>query len=108
MNTSGVRVKRAAIAVGLGAIALSLLAACGASAVSADEVEEKVTSALTEQVGQAPDDVTCPEELPAEEGAEMTCELTAGGDTLGVTVTVKSVEGGTVNFDIAVDEMPAE
>lgn len=37
----------------------------------------------------------------------MRCELTAGSDTLGLTVTVTSVEDTTVNFDIEVDDMPS-
>jgi predicted thioesterase len=34
----------------------------------------------------------------------MTCDLTAGGQSLPVTVTVTSVDGSTVNFDIEVAE----
>ncbi|HJB64151.1 MAG TPA: DUF4333 domain-containing protein [Candidatus Microbacterium pullistercoris] len=58
-------------------------------------------------MGQAPDDMTCPDDLPGEVGGEMRCELTAGSDTLGLTVTVTSVEDTTVNFDIEVDDMPS-
>ena len=99
---------RVAIALGIGAAALPLLAGCGAGSVPADEVEEKVSAALAEQVGQTPDEISCPEDLPAEVGAEMKCELTAGTDTLGVTVTVTSVDGSDVEFDIAVDELSTE
>lgn len=98
---------RTAIACGLGLAALPLLAACGAGSVPADDVEEQITSVLAEQVGQSPDDVTCPDDLPGEVGAEMKCELTAGGQTIGVTVTVSSVEGNQVNFDVLVDDAPS-
>ena len=51
--------------------------------------------------------MTCPDDLPGEVGGEMRCELTEGSDTLGLTVTVTSVEDTTVNFDIEVDDMPS-
>lgn len=74
-----------------------------AASVSVEEVERQSSDRLSEQVGQVPDDFTCPEDLPAEEGARMRCELTAGGQSLGVTLTVTSVDGGEVNWDIVVD-----
>jgi hypothetical protein len=84
---------------------LFALAACsGTASVSADEVEQQVSDQLAAQVGTAPDSVSCPEDLPAEVGATMTCDLTAGGQSLPVTVTVTSVDGSTVNFDIEVAE----
>lgn len=58
----------------------------GGGSVPADEVETQVTQKLTELVGEAPEDVSCPDDLPAEEGAEMTCVLSAGGDTIDVEV----------------------
>ncbi|MFE1169868.1 DUF4333 domain-containing protein [Nocardiopsis sp. NPDC058789] len=75
-----------------------------AAAVDVAEVERQSSERLAEQVGQAPDDFTCPGDLPAEEGAEMRCELTHGGQSLGVTLTVTSVDGGDVNWDVLVDE----
>ncbi|MBR8741006.1 DUF4333 domain-containing protein [Nocardiopsis sp. MG754419] len=97
----------------LGSLTVLLATGCsfsasigGDSAVGADDVAEQATAVLTEQVGQAPDDLTCPEDLPAEVGASIRCELTAGGETLGVTVTTTSVEGSDVNFDVVVDDEP--
>lgn len=89
----------------LGAAAAFALAGCGllgGGSVPADEVETQITEKLTELVGQEPEDVSCPEDLPAEEGAEMTCVLSAGGESIDVMVTVTSVDGGDVNFDIEV------
>ncbi|WP_307644745.1 DUF4333 domain-containing protein [Nocardia uniformis] len=37
-------------------------------------------------------------------GTTMRCTLTAGGDTLGLTVTVTSVDGDNVKYDVEVDE----
>ena len=82
---------------------LLALAACGGTAtVSSDDVAQQISDQLAAQVGTAPDSVTCPGDLAAEVGTTMTCELTADGQSLPVTVTVTSVEGSTVNFDIQV------
>ncbi|PRX99886.1 uncharacterized protein DUF4333 [Allonocardiopsis opalescens] len=75
--------------------------------MSADEVASQVSSELAAQVGYEPEEVTCPEDLPAEVGASIRCELTHEGTTLGVTVTASAVEGGQVDFDIQVDDQPA-
>lgn len=85
---------------------LLLLSACGggAKAVSQAEVEKQVSEQLAAQVGQTPDSVDCPGDLSAEKGTTMRCSLTAGTDTLGVTLTVTAVEGTNVKFDIQVDE----
>lgn len=81
---------------------LALAACSGTAAVPASDVEQKISDQLEAQVGTAPDGVSCPEDLPAEEGAEMTCVLTAGEDTIDVAVTVTGVDGGDVAFDIKV------
>ena len=81
------------------------LAGCGMlgpASVPAAEVEPQVSDKLTELVGQPPEEISCPEDLPAEEGAEMTCVLSDGGQTIDVTVTVTRVDGGDVEFDIQV------
>ena len=84
------------------------LAACGSDVVTAEETAAKAEDALEEQIGTRPD-ISCPDDLEAEEGAETRCTLTAGEDPTeyGVTVTVTSVEGATVNFDVEVDSEPA-
>ena len=83
------------------------LAGCGAGTLSADTIEEGAEDALEEQVGTRPD-ITCPEEIPAEVGAETECTLTAGDDPAEypVSVRVSSVEGDTANFDIEVGDAP--
>lgn len=91
----------------LAAAATFALAGCGllgGGSVPVDEVETQVTEQLTQLAGQAPDDVSCPEDLPAEEGAEMTCVLTAGDQSIDVFLTVTSVKDAQVNFDIKVAE----
>ena len=84
------------------------LAACGGAVVTAEETAEKAEDALEEQIGARPE-ISCPDDLEAEEGAETRCTLTAGEDPTqyGVTVTVTSVEDDTVNFDVQVDDEPS-
>ena len=83
------------------------MASCGAGTLSASTIEEGAEDALEEQVGFRPD-VTCPEEIPAEVGAETECTLTAGEDPAEypVSVRVSSVDGDTANFDIEVGDAP--
>ncbi len=97
----------------LGAVSLFMATGCsfefsagGPAAVDAEQVAERSSEMLAEQVGQTPDDLTCAEDLPAEVGAEIRCELTADGQTLGVTVTTTSVDGDDVQWDVKVDDAP--
>lgn len=114
--------RRHGIIAGMALGALPLLLATGCSfdfsvgdleavdtvgAVDAAEVAEKSSAMLAEQVGETPDDFTCSEDLPAEVGAEIRCDLTHGGETLGVTVTTTEVDGSDVKWDIKVDDAPA-
>ena len=92
------RITLAALAVASAA----LLAGCSSTTVSAGDVEDQISSQLESQVGQAPDKVDCPDDLEGKVDATMTCVLTAGSDTLDVTVTVTKVDGSDVNFDIKV------
>ncbi len=72
--------------------------------VPQERVEQIVKERLTETVGRAPDSVTCDGGLEAAIDASIRCRLTADGETHGVTAKVTGVEGGTVNFDIQVDD----
>ncbi len=99
-----VRVAAAAVAVLLGA-GCSVNVSSGGS-VGKDEVAQQAKTALGEQVGQEPDSVTCEDDLKAEKGATVRCQLAADGEQYGVTVTAKSVTGGTVQMDFKVDDAP--
>ncbi|WP_444962331.1 DUF4333 domain-containing protein [Nocardiopsis sp. M1B1] len=103
--------RRVITGAALGAVSLLLSTGCsfefsigGPDAVSAEQVAERSSEMLAEEVGQTPDGFTCPEDLPAEVGAEIRCELTADGQTLGVTVTTTSVDGDDVQWDVEVDD----
>ena len=97
----------------LGALPLLLSTGCsfsigGPSAVGADRVAERSSEMLAEETGETPDEFTCADDLPAEVGAEIRCELTKGGDTVGVTVTTTGVDGGDVQWEVQVDDALAE
>ena len=80
-----------------------------ADTTTAPQVEGKsvAQSVLTQLMadGKQVDEVSCPD-LPAAVGATQRCSLRAGNDTYGVTVTVTSVQGTDVKFDIQVDQTP--
>lgn len=77
------------------------------SSIEREELEQEISTQLEDEVGVAPDDVECPEDLDSEVGATVVCVLTAGEDELDVTVEVTSVEDGRALFDIAVED-PAD
>lgn len=84
---------------------LLVLSGCGGQAeVSTDDLEEQISTQLTEEVGQAPDEVTCEDPLPAEEGEAVRCTLTDGDTELDVDVTASEVDGDNVRFDIQVEQ----
>ncbi|MEV0062071.1 DUF4333 domain-containing protein [Nocardia sp. NPDC050718] len=78
----------------------------GTATVDKEAVAEQISTQLANQVGETPDQVTCPEDLKAEKGATMTCTLTEQGATYDVKVTVTSVEGDNTKFDIEVADTP--
>lgn len=87
------RVRRAAT-VGAAAFALVVtLAGCGKVATD-DSVEEQIKSQL------GTDSSDCPSDLKGEVGQSIICTGTKGGDRFDIKVTVTSVEGDTINFDI--------
>ncbi|MCT9079485.1 DUF4333 domain-containing protein [Streptomyces fulvoviolaceus] len=90
-----------------------LLAGCSASVsvgnsepkLSADKLATTVAEKLAATTGQPKPDIACPEDLAGKVGTTTRCTLTAGdGSTLGVTVTVSSVDGSNINFDIKADD----
>jgi hypothetical protein len=55
--------------------------------------------------GKQVNQVSCPD-LTAQVGASQRCTLMSGTETYGVTVTVTTVQGTDVKFDIQVDQTP--
>ena len=81
-------------------IALSAGAGIASAAMSAAEVQEMISSQLTAQAGTPPVAVDCPGELATDIGSEITCAVTFGDETRGVTITVVSVDNGQLNFSM--------
>ena len=95
MRTPVTRAALAATALALGAA----LTACS-SAVAQSEVEESITTQLTAADGSHPESASCPDDLEAEVDATMTCDVSDVDGDFKVKVTVTSVDGDEVEYDI--------
>lgn len=91
------RSRFAALSV-LGVAALGLV---GCSAyVEQDELEKQVSSSIS-QKGMKVDSVECPDDLDGEVDATTTCTVTVpGGTEVKTDITVTSVDGDQVRFNI--------
>jgi hypothetical protein len=89
-------------AAGLMASAGACSCSVGSSshAVSKNDVARQITAKMTDAAGNKPDSVTCPTDLPANVGAQINCEMKVSGETRNVNVTVTSVNGNDVKFDM--------
>lgn len=81
-------------------LALTAGAGIASASMSAAELQEMISSQLASQAGTVPDAVSCPGDLAPELGASITCAVTAGGETRGVTITVASVDNGQVGLSM--------
>jgi hypothetical protein len=75
-------------------------------AVDKKDVAQEISDQLQQQTGKKPDSVTCPDNLKSLAGATLRCTLVDARQTYGVNVTVTSLEGSHVKFDIKVDHQP--
>jgi hypothetical protein len=89
------------------AVAATSLATAGCSASSNQEktvaktdVADQISTKVNEKAGHKPDSVNCPGDLKAAVGATLDCQMTYDGQAYGVNVTVTSVDGDKVNYDI--------
>jgi hypothetical protein len=88
--------------------AASLMAAAGAcscsvgtsSSVSKSDVASQITAKMTDGAGNKPESVTCPADLPAKVGAKLDCTMKVKDQQFNVNVTVTSVNGSDVKFDM--------
>ncbi|WP_245388599.1 DUF4333 domain-containing protein [Streptomyces iranensis] len=73
--------------------------------LSADKLATVVAEKLAATTGRPKPDIACPEDLVGKVGTTTRCKLTADdGSTLGVSVTVTSVDGDQINFDVKADD----
>ena len=94
-------------AVTLCAAAVLAVAGCSGSVsinqektVAKADVADQISTKVNEKAGRKPESVTCPGDLKAAVGASLDCQMTYDGQPYGVNVTVTSVDGDRVNFDI--------
>jgi hypothetical protein len=90
-----------------------VIAGCGANASvqlggsTVEHVDQSVSQALVKAVGEKSVSVSCPDEIPAEDGHHFRCVVTEkGGTRFGATVTESNVRGEGVNLDVQVDQHP--
>jgi hypothetical protein len=69
-------------------------------AVSKSDVASQITSKMTDAGGHKPDSVTCPDDLPAKVGAQVNCTMKVKNQSFNMNVTVTSVNGNDVKFDM--------
>jgi hypothetical protein len=98
---------RTLLATGAAAGLMASVGACSCSvgtssshAVSKSDVASQITAKMTDAAGNKPDTVTCPGDLPAKVGAQLNCEMKVKDQTFNVNVTVTSVDGSNVKFDM--------
>jgi len=92
----------------ISAAAAGLTAAVGACscsigsphAVSKSDVASQITAKMTDSAGNKPDSVNCPGDLPAKVGAQLNCDMKVKDRPFNVNVTVTSVKGNDVKFDM--------
>ena len=72
----------------------------GPAAVSKDDIASQISAKMTDAAGNKPDSVSCPGDLKAAVGAELNCAMKVKGAPFNVNVTVTSVDGDRVKFDM--------
>jgi hypothetical protein len=111
---SSIRRGAAAIAAVVGLVIGSVACAAaaveqgeGAMRVPGEQIERDINELAQREEGRPADSVECPD-LPAVVNSSIRCALvTSSGQTFGVTVTARSVEGTEVDYDIKVDDAPS-
>lgn len=81
-------------------LALSSGAGVASASVSAADLQQMISSELANQAGSPPDSVVCPRDLDTDIGASVTCAVTSGDETRGVTVTVASLDNGVAGLSM--------
>jgi hypothetical protein len=97
-------------------IALSTvaLAACGGGSKQAttssgavldrDALASDLDIRLSDAAGGTSPSVICPADLPVKVGLSVRCTAELKGKTYGLTVTVTGTDGGSAQYDVAVDD----
>ena len=91
----------AGVAVGLIAGAQGCSCSIGKSQSSNKrKVESQITEKMTDVNGNHPESVSCPGDIQQTVGAKLACKMTIKGQSYTVNVTVTSVQGKEVKFNM--------
>src|ERR1700750_2706705 len=69
-------------------------------AVPKDDIVKSISDKMTDAAGNKPDTVSCPGDLDAKVGATLNCRMQVKGKPFNVLVTVTSVDGSNVKYDM--------
>ena len=75
----------------------------GPTIVTKDDVEKQIADKMRDAQGNEPESVSCPQDLQPKVGATVTCTMQFDGRPVDVVVTVTSIDGDNVNFDMVSD-----
>jgi hypothetical protein len=83
-------------------ILLASIPACtaGPKTVTKDDVAKQISEKMTDNAGNKPDTVSCPDDLKPAVGATLVCVMTVKGAKYNVNITVTSIDGNTAKFDM--------
>jgi hypothetical protein len=87
------------------AAALATAGACGGPELDNARLVETLRAELQSH-GTWADDLTCPDDLPAEVGRSVRCTFTIGGQPVDAVATVAAVDGETVTYDMRTEARP--
>jgi len=110
MARTGTRTTAAWALPVLGALVLTACSTRTVEPLAPEVVADQIADALQEEVGVRPV-VSCTDDLEAEVGAEVVCDLSTEADPetiypVTATVTAVDTETGQVDFDVAVADAP--
>lgn len=87
-------------ATALTTLALAVSGCSVGKSIDEAKVEDAIKTNLAPQIDGQIEEVDCPGNLKSEVGETMQCTMTVDGQEHKVDVTVSSVEGATVNFNM--------
>jgi hypothetical protein len=96
---------RTLLVAGAAAGLMASAGACSCSvtsrhAVPKADVAKQITDKMTDANGNKPESVSCPDDLGAKVGTQLNCTMKVKDQTFNVNVTVTSVNGDDVKFDM--------
>lgn len=73
-----------------------------------DALAADLSVRLSDAAGGKSPKVQCPGDLPVKKDLTVRCTAVLQGETYGLTVTVTGTEGGSAQYDVAVDQAPQQ